>query len=262
MHKHLVLNDMQIPYQDNRLLGAIVRAGHDVEPNQIDLLGDVIDLQCLSLKHTELPKDERARLFTFQVEQTRTFLQIMRGEFPQADIRFYEGNHEERLDRYLRLHAKALYGAEGTTLQEQLHLDELDIRWHPLRELVRFGKFHLTHGDLIRQHSGYTARAMLDKYGVCLMHGHSHRGGAFYRTAGTKTIAAWENFCTCRLDQPYVRGCANWQQGFSVVYNDLKHHFHVQQVPVVGGRFVVGNTEYVINSSDAATFAAVKQARV
>jgi hypothetical protein len=230
-------------------------------PDQIDLIGDLVDFQSASLKFRDVPKDERATRLKFEINQARTFLRILRDTFPKANIQFYAGNHEQRLERYIRQHCPALYGLPELEVESLLGLPGLKIGYHPYGRLVAYGNFHVTHGDIVRKESAYTARAIFEKYGKPVMSGHTHRGGAYYKTMGKRVSAAWENFCTCKLHPPYLIGPPNWQHGFSVVHNDRKTRFHVSQVPIVDGRFVYEGTSYRRGSKYPKLVSEVKNAR-
>ena len=74
------------------------------------------------------------------------------------------------------------------------------------------GNFLITHGDLIRAHSSYTAKGMSDKYGGSGIHGHTHRLGSYYRKNYFGIYGWWENGCLCDLNPDWITN-PNWQQG-------------------------------------------------
>jgi len=262
MRTHLIFNDLHIPYHQPDVLGAILGFGREFQPDQIDIPGDLLDCIGLTLKYRAAQRDERVHRVQFEIDQGQAFLKLLRDLFPKVDIHLHEGNHEDRLNRYVNQHCPELRGLHGLSVPGLLDLAGLKITWHPLGQLGVYGNLHITHGDLIRQHSAYTARSMLEKYGVCVLFGHTHRGGVYYKTAGRKTWAAWENFCTCRFDMPWVVGCSNWQHGFSVVHNDMRTRFHVQQVPIIGGQFVYAGQEFRVNRQSADLVRDIKRAKV
>jgi len=74
-----------------------------------------------------------------------------------------------------------------------------------------------------------------------LIQAHTHRGGSFFKKVYDRVVVGYENFCLCDLDPPYVDR-PNWQQGFSIVYKDLKSDlFFVEQHPITekGGKYRV-----------------------
>jgi len=103
------------------------------------------------------------------------------------------------------------------------------------------------HGDIVRRDAGSSAKAMLEKYRVNLIHGHTHRmGSAGYRVPGVggqgeHQMRAYEGGCMCTLSPTYTR-TPNWQQGFCLVTSDDEGWFNVEQVLVHQGRAIVNAT--------------------
>lgn len=240
MKTFVVGSDMHVPYHDPKLMDLWVDFIHLTQPDGIHILGDFQNCGAISLKFTDAAKDWRDHRLAFELELGATLLQRLREEFPDTDIHFHEGNHEWRLDRYIRTHAKPLQGLKYMSMRDQLELDSLHITHHEYGSLIPIGKLHLTHGDLIRTGSGATARAMLQKYGKSVLFGHTHRLGAVFRTDGRDTCGAWENGCMCQLSQPYTMGPTDWQQGWSIIHTDMRSRYQVTQVAVVGHKYIYG----------------------
>lgn len=238
MTTQAIINDIHFPYHDRKVVDLFVDFCKIHSVGSIHLLGDIQNCGSLSLKFTEVPKDEKDRYLRHEIGVGRTFMWALRATFPKIPIHLYGGNHEWRLERYVRQHAKALVGLPGLDIPSLLGLEKLDIGYFPYGELVRWGGLRLTHGDIVRSGSAMTARAMLQKYGTNILFGHTHRGGVAYTSTEGGTVGAWENFCGCKLDQPYTLGPNNWQQGWSLVYNDLRRHFTVSPVRVERGSYI------------------------
>ena len=81
-------------------------------------------------------------------------------------------------------------------------------------EISLYGRLLIRHGEVVRKHSAYTARAELERefHAISVMTGHTHRGGSHYVTTRAGLRQAHECFCLCRLDPPYLQN-PNWQQG-------------------------------------------------
>lgn len=239
-----IINDIHFPYHDRKVVDLFVEFCRKVKVGQIHLLGDIQNCGSLSLKFTEVPKDEKDRYLRHEIEMGGNFMEDLRDTFPFTPIYFYGGNHEWRLERYIRQHAKALVGLPGLDIQSILGLPRLGITYFPYGQLVRWGGLRLTHGDIVRSGSAMTARAMLQKYGTNVLFGHTHRGGVAYSSTEGGTVGAWENFCGCKLDQPYTLGPNNWQQGWSLVHNDLRRHFTVVPIRVERGVYIFEGKKY------------------
>ena len=154
---------------------------------------------------------------------------------PAAQIIYSEGNHEFRLRRYLASEARALAELRALRVEALLDFDSLKIAWRENNRPYRVGQLLFTHGSLVRKWSGGSAKGHFEKYGCCVIHGHTHRLGAFYHRDINDTYAAWENGCLCDLNPEYTTA-PDWQQGWSVVWHG-RDYFHVDQVAVVHGKY-------------------------
>lgn len=226
---HLVFGDVHFPFHSRKALiglGASIRA---LDPDRVDVAGDLLDCTSLSSKFFDLPTDRRVWTIDTELTMARKFLALLREHCPHADIHLHEGNHESRLTRWLGHRGREIRGVVAP-LPTLLGCEGLDIHWHSYGTLARVGGIAVTHGSVIRKDSGGSAKCQYQQYGCSLIMGHTHRGGSYYFTDATGTHTAYENFCLCDLKPHYVVGTPNWQQGWSVIYHSKKGAFHVEQV--------------------------------
>jgi len=205
----------------------------DQRPHGIHILGDLVDFYPIS----RFDRDPtRATGLQVELDAARKFLDTLRTTCPHAKIILSEGNHEYRLRRYLWRQAPELSALRCLELGKLLGLAELGIDYRAHNQPYRLASLLLTHGQLVRKWSGYTARGHFEKYGCCVLHGHSHRLASFYHRELGDTFGAWENGCLCVLDPEYAIA-PDWQHGWSVVWTTGDVCFHVEQVIVIKGRF-------------------------
>ena len=154
-----------------------------------------------------------------------------------TDVTFLEGNHEYRITRHLRKNPE-LFGLNCLRMPELLGLIEKKIKYYPyLHPPIKYHGFQVHHGNLIRKHSGWSAKALYFKYAGCGIVGHTHRMGS-YIVRNTEGIFGWyENGCLCSL-QPEYQDFVNWIQGWSIAYFTKKDLFHLEQIPVVDYKFL------------------------
>lgn len=229
---HLVLSDQHIPFQDPGVESLTLEFIKEHQPDGIHLLGDVLDFYPLS----RFDKDpQRLSQLQDDLDQGCDYLNEVRKR-SQAPIIWSEGNHEDRLRRYLWRQAPELAGLKGMQFEELLRLQEFKVRWAPAMKPYKVGKLLFTHGSVVRKWSGMSAKAHHEKYGMNVIHGHTHRLGAFYHTTYESSYGSWENGCLCGLQPEYCIS-PDWQNGWSVVwfYGD---YFHVEQVCVIDGQYV------------------------
>jgi hypothetical protein len=237
------LNDQHIPFHDKKVNKLVFDFIADFQPDIVDILGDLTDFWQIS----HFDKDPK-RKGTIQndIDSTHTYLEELRKIVPNAEIELHAGNHLDRMRKYIWRQAEELNCIRSLSLEFLLGLKELNISYLAKAEDYRIrGELVLLHGTIIRKKAGDTAKANLDKYGLSVICGHSHRGGSTYRADLLGTRGAWENFCLCdfKLAKEWRMDLADWQQGFSYIYY-YPDRFEVHQVPIIKQKFTVLGKEY------------------
>lgn len=246
----VIVSDTQHPHaQDDSACELVRDFIEDKQPDKVIQIGDFIDLYSVSRFLKRLPPSERPSLWD-EIEETRNLAKWWHSAAPDAEWVILEGNHEQRLQTYLETHAEELMEFPDLRLEHLLGFDELGINYvGPYGAGVWVGQedgLWATHGDYARKHSGYSARAQLEAVGSSVIHGHTHRLGAFYQTNMGGTYAGFEVGCLCRPEKtPPFRRNQNWQLGFANVWvSDHSPRFHVDLVAITDGGFVYGGERY------------------
>jgi hypothetical protein len=119
-----------------------------------------------------------------------------------------------------------------------LHLQDRGVEYQPYGGHANFIGFIITHGDIVRQHSSFTAKAMYDKWHSSGAGGHTHRLGCYHFTDGTGRTHAWyEIGMTCQMTLEYVSH-PNWQPGFG--YGEVSNNkLHFQLAPIFDERLII-----------------------
>lgn len=229
------INDLHIPFHDKRTLEVFYKFLSDVRVDQLVIAGDLLDFYELST----FDKDPK-RKFTIQdeIDQCYEVLKELKNYCPE--IHFIKGNHEDRLRRFLWKNP-SLASIKVLELPKLLNLDSLDVEYHDFEYIFR--GFRFTHGEIVRQESGASAKAELLKYGSSMSSGHTHRLGMFIKTDARGTIGAYEAGCMCVLKPEYIPGTPNWQQGF-LVFDFDNDRFFCQIVPILDHKFIYGSKKY------------------
>lgn len=242
----VVLNDLQIPFQDHRVVSLVLGFIGDLRPDEVVLNGDIVD--CYSISDFDRNPLTKASL-SREIREGEKFMSALKNVPTKVWV---GGNHEDRLRRHVWKNTGLLRGMDDKTREAMVKLLDFPevfslashgFSWVPYGGLYKIGKLTATHGSMVRRHSGDTGRAHLEKYGTSVIIGHTHRGGTTYRRDVRGVHAAYENFCLCRLDPEWTQH-PNWQQGFSVVHSDTKSgFFNVQSIPILPGpQFWYGET--------------------
>jgi hypothetical protein len=236
LEKHVNIGDTHGVFVDQRTWAAVLDFVRDFKPDQINLLGDIADFYDIS----RFDKNPNRRIVLGkEIEFTRdVILAELRRAAPKSRIIWVEGNHENRLQRYLWSRAPELASLPGMDMRELFRLRDLKITY--TQQSLEVGDIQMTHGHMARKHSGWTAKAMMDEYGTSVIHNHTHRLGAIYKTDRGGEYVAFENGCLCNLNPEYINGVPNWQHGFSVGWVLPHGRFHFEQITILDGRFVYG----------------------
>ncbi len=243
LKKAVIINDIQIPFQDKVTLELVVRFIGELKPDWVIMNGDIVDCYTIS----EFSRDPLTTTSLAQEIREAGELMARFRDIPQK--LWIGGNHEDRLRRFIWNKAPQLAEVEGLDFPGLFKLADHGFSWIEYGGHTMVGKLLVTHGDLVRRDSGATARAHFQKFGKSVMIGHTHRLGTYYKTQLGTPRSAFENGCLCSLTPEYANN-VDWQQGFSVVHwCEETGYFHVQQMPIFSpqeGRplFFYGDTQY------------------
>jgi predicted phosphodiesterase len=236
----LFLSDIHFPYEDSKLLKQILRWIEFNPVHRIVINGDLLDFYELS---RFLKSPTRAITAQDEIDLAYDFLVKIRSIHDQT-IDFIPGNHELRLEKYLRSDAIQLAGLRCLELPNLLKLRELDINPHDSEGFLLRPNFLVYHGEAVRKHSGHSAKAELEKYGISGISGHTHRMDSYHKTDLTGTRGWYEQGCLCRMDPEYVKS-PDWQQGFAVGEFDYNSKWHnIELVSFSNGKLLYRGESY------------------
>jgi UDP-2,3-diacylglucosamine pyrophosphatase LpxH len=167
--RSVILSDIHFPFEDKQVVRVVLNFIANYKPSHVFLNGDIIDFMAIS----HFDKDPK-RLLKLQeeIDTVYEFLRHLR-EITGADtnIIYIEGNHENRLQRYLLQHPE-LSSLRSMHPRILFRLDELNIRWVSQAEKEMFHGILVTHGTKVAKWSGYTAKQEYDTYGMSGVSGH------------------------------------------------------------------------------------------
>ncbi len=236
----VIICDTQHPFQDQRALREVELFLGEFQPDILIYNGDIGDFYQIS---TFDKNPGRA-------DGLQTDLNSVAGMFTRHGILlpntrkiFVPGNHEFRLQRFLWGNAPALASLDCLTVEGLFKLKENGIEITEYEEGVLFNKvLWVTHGDMVRAHSGFTAKGMSDKHGGSGIMAHTHRLGSYYKRDRFGTFGWWEGGCLCDLEPDYISH-PNWQQGFTI-FHFIKDRFWVEPVPIINRKFLYAGKLY------------------
>lgn len=269
----LVLPDMQIgffqnaagqlmPTHDPHALEIVRQLAHYVNPNQVVMHGDNLDLPEFS-KYRLTPSFQRTTQAS--IDAYAEFGFGMRSVAPNAVFKSLAGNHEERLPNYILDNARAAYGLKQARQTPEswpvlsvpflARMDEWGCEFipgYPANDLWINERIRVIHGNKVRS-NGPTAHLYLENARHSTLFGHVHRREWQERVIttsnGPRTILSASAGCLCRTDgavpstkagndlngDPMV-SYEDWQQGAMVVnYQPGDGPFYIEHVPIHDG---------------------------
>lgn len=235
-----VLNDPHNPYEDKKALSLVEGFLVELQPDYLVYNGDANDFYLIS-KFDKNP--DRIPHMQGDINSTKAMFRRHRRALPNTRMIFEEGNHEDRLRRFLWSKVAVMASLDCLTIPELFDLKEYEIEYVPYECGVKVNDvFLVIHSNIASVHSSYTAKRLFEKHGGCGICGHTHRGGSFYKTDRFGIWGWWENFCLCDLHPDYMKH-PNWQHGFSLVHFK-GDRFWVEQIPIVNYKFIYGGKLY------------------
>lgn len=254
------------PFHDETAMATALQIVRLVDPDDLIILGDFIDLAPLSRFEQEpgfaltvQPSIDRATLFAAELVCAA----------PRSTKRVYlEGNHDRRLQKSIVNNAASAFGLRpgwtppdtwpDLSIPHLLRLDEFAIDYisgYPAAHHWVNENTVAIHGHRVTS-AGSTAARVVDDARINVIFAHTHRVEMMHRTRmvyeGERSSFAVSLGCLCRIDGavPSTKGSTdvfgrpvptveNWQHSVGIVtYEPGNGLAHVEPVPIYGGRAI------------------------
>lgn len=208
----LVISDSHFPFHDKKAIQTAINYRDNIDT--IILLGDLMDIY----QGSHFSKDPSIAKLTDEINICKEFLIYLRSKFPTAQIFYYEGNHEIRINRYVMEHAPMLYGIESVALNSLLELKLQGITFIENGTGIKLAALNLLHGNEAGSRGGINiARTMLLKTNDNCVFGNFHKTQeSSGKTLDGKEFANWSIGCLCNLKPRYMPINA-WNHGFAFI---------------------------------------------
>jgi len=229
----LFLSDIHLPYHDINALTLALNYGKQKQVNTIYLNGDILDIYKGSF-HEQDPKN---RDVSYELEQGRLFLDLLKREFPKAKIFYKFGNHEVRWERFLRVKAPVCLGMDEFRLDVLLKLGEKGVTFIENKQLVIAGKLHMIHGNEYKGGGGINvARTLWLRAGDNVIAGDKHKTQSGLKTNIDKSVTGtWSVGCLCELNPDYLP-FNEWNLGFAHIVIESNGNFAVDNKQIIDGK--------------------------
>jgi len=241
MTKTLVISDLHVPFHDEQALAVVEEVMKDIKFDNFVINGDMLD----SYELSRFSKDPRNSFsFSEEIDIAKDLLEQFNKYLKGTKKYFLNGNHEERLNKYLIDQAPALITLGQLTIDSLLELDKYNYEFISMgkESYVKIGETMIGHFNKVSMHSAYTAKGLVDKYVCNIVQGHVHRLGAHYKTVGDNTFTGVEGGCLCNLRPGYVM-LPNWQQGLTIITHTDRGDF-IEPIRIDNGLAILGGVSY------------------
>jgi predicted phosphodiesterase len=229
----LLLSDIHMPYHDEDALRAAVMKGVVDEVDCVILNGDTLDFHWLS----SFDKDPSKPKMREELEYGRWLMKALRETFPKAQIYFKIGNHEARLEKWLRLKAPEWLGTDEFELKVLLGFAEHKIHLIHSNTIMRAGNLYVLHGHEYKGSGTVNpARNLYLKAKSSAICGHFHRKSEFLtKDIGEQVYGAWTTGCLCELNPEYMPKGNDWVHGFARISLKADKTFIIKNYTVING---------------------------
>jgi hypothetical protein len=248
--KTAIINDLHAPFHDPQAVGTALDIIADAHVDRIVINGDLLDMYNVNSHGPAHPMT--GTLLEDEIAFGRLWLAGLRKRFPKKEIVFLFGNHEDRLERFIIQHAKALF--KLISLQNLLGLKDLDISYYPYNHRYRLEKTNVYIQHSPPSYGKNGAMTSLERdVDQTSIYGCSHRLQHVCKTSKSGvTYDCYYNgwLGSTRLSAAharvfhYAKGHENWQQCFALVtVEDGKRSF-IEQIPIRNGEALYGGFIY------------------
>lgn len=233
LERILICPDVHFPFESKSAWATFLRAGRVFKPDRIVILGDFID--ALSLSGHD-PDDITEVSLRQELEAAMGGLDQLES-LKAKHLHFIEGNHSQRLSRYLARNAPAVFGM--LTMPKLLELERRGWEWIPYRKTLRIGKLNLTH-DTGKAGSNAHRSAATSYMGSAVI-GHTHRmayevRGRIGKAPYLAAMFGWLGD-PAKVSYTHEVNAFEWVHGFGLGWHDTTSGIvHIQPVPIVDGK--------------------------
>lgn len=230
----LLLSDIHMPYHAEDALRAAIMKGEADGVDCVILNGDSLDFHWLST----FDKDPTKPKMREELEQGRWLMKALRKTFPNAQIYFKIGNHEARLEKWLRHKAPEWIGTDEFELKMLLNFAEHKIHLIESNTIIKAGNLFILHGHEYKGAGSVNpARNLYLKAKSSAICGHFHRKSEFLtKDIGEVVHGAWTTGCLCELNPEYMPKGNDWVHGFARISLKAGGNFSVANYTVINGK--------------------------
>lgn len=228
-------------FHDEKAMDLFLQVAYEYQPDEIDLLGDLLDLPSQGKYAKEAAFSNTTQM---AIDYLYEWLYKLRALCPDAKITIVEGNHDKRMQNFVEMNTLAAFGLRQASLPDSmpvmsipflLRLDELNIEYvdaYPTATKWDNATTRNIHGTRASSVGSTTSQYIKELPHLNTWAGHTHRVEITYKSVIGPYGRAVESYsanpgCLCKTDGtvPSVKGSIgadghhgvtteDWQTGF------------------------------------------------
>jgi len=254
-----VFTQNMIPFHDRRCLDLDLQLISKIKPEVVVILGDFLDMPNWQDKFVR--SKEFAMITQASIEEGHWWLRNIREIVPSARIVQLQGNHEVRVEKFLKKNSGAAYGIKPatatkdepdlTSVERMLDLPSLQVEWigdYPDGGHWINDNLVAEHGERVSSVNGKSAGQILDEVRESHIFGHSHRLEVATKTTypknGPKIYQSVSMGCQCFLgrqgtETPGRKKKQDWQNAVGLVeFETGNSPFRVEPIFINNGEMI------------------------
>jgi len=234
--KTVFISDIHIPYQDKKALTMAMELIKDLKLKEYDNIiigGDLVDYYPISSFHPDLTQSN----IDIELFEAVEWLNKLRKLAPKSDIFFFEGNHEQRMQKKIMSATSSLapFLKNRLSIRELLEFRKFGIKFvktpFTLNKKLFFLHGHEKKGFITPKH---IANVNLMYYNRNVIVGHHHRFDMSITTQlDGSLLGGWANGCLADLSllpDGLYSSFDSTQRGFTIVNTKPNGFFSVDLV--------------------------------
>jgi hypothetical protein len=258
----VICNDVHGSMMDEDAVGAFLSDLKMWNPNEVVLNGDIIECGgFLAAHHTLGYVAQTEYSWQADIAAGNWFLDEVQKAAPNAVIHFIEGNHEDRVERWIvdqtmRHNRDSEFLRTMLSPKTLLRLDERGVKYyergkHHINGLppgwIKLGKIFFVH-ELGGGKNAASKAVGTTAGNVVFAHTHQEDSSTLV-LPGVGLVKAWNPGCLCQR-QPLWRHSnpTNWSHGYGVQFIEDNGEFLHVNVPIFEGRSLVGSLHRQLKS--------------
>lgn len=215
-NKILVISDLHLPYHNLAAVQIALAKGVEEKIDTVLILGDLMDCYQMS----RWTRDPSQCSISTEIEIVKSFFGVLRERFPDANIIWKEGNHEERWLHFFYTNAPQIAGLETMSLYHHIGVKDFGVKVVDFKRPLDISGLLLYHGHELPTGLAPAvnpARGLFLRLFESSMCGHFHRtSNHVEKSAKGSLVSAWSIGCLCDLSPDFAT-VNKWNHGFAII---------------------------------------------